>query len=80
MMGEAAGKSWLDGALIDAHSRDDNEALIALYEQAGLASEKTGDEMGACFYFTHAYVFALEQGAPQAEQLKTRLVNYGRDR
>ncbi|MEP1443867.1 MAG: hypothetical protein ABJK39_12735 [Hyphomicrobiales bacterium] len=80
MMGEVLQKSWLDGALIDAHSRDDNEALIALYEQAGLASEKLGDEAGACFYFTHAYVFALEQGAPQAEQIKARLVGYGRDR
>lgn len=79
-MGEATEKTWLDGALIDAHSRDDNEALIALYEQAGFAREKCGDERGACFYFTHAYVFALEQGAPQADQIKARLVNYGRDR
>ena len=79
-MAEAVDKSWLDGALIDAHSRDDNDALIGLYEQAGLASEKTGDEEGACFYFTHAYVFALEQGAPQAKQIKERLVSYGRDR
>ena len=79
-MSETADKTWLDGALLDAHSRDDCEALISLYEQAGMAHEQIGDESAACFYFTHAYVFALEQGAPQADHLKARLVEYGRDR
>lgn len=71
--------NWLDGALLDAHARDDHEALIGLYEQAGLAYEKAGDENRACFYFTHAYVFALEQGSHNVDDLKARLVGYDRE-
>lgn len=78
-MSEAIENSWLDGALLDAHGRNDHEALIALYEQAGLAFEKAGDENRACFYFTHAYVFALEQGAQSVDHLKARLVQYRRE-
>jgi len=79
-MEQTSEKSWLDGALLDAHSRNDQASLIELYEQAGLLQEKLGDKDSACFYFTHAYVFALEQGAEKAALLKDRLVHHGRDR
>ncbi|MEM7189066.1 MAG: hypothetical protein AAF439_05595 [Pseudomonadota bacterium] len=69
----------LDQALIDAHARDDKHALVNLYRQAADLSEAAGDLDAACFYLTHAYVFALQAGAPSADTLHTRLVAYGRD-
>lgn len=72
-------KAWLDAALLEAHGRDDLSALVDLYEQAGLAEQERGDVDAACFYFTHAYVFALEVGLPEAASIKSRLVAYRRD-
>ena len=66
----------LDDALLAAHTRADQEALIDLYQQA--AAEAEGAEMAA-FYLTHAHVFAMEIGHPAAEQLRLRLVDQGRE-
>ena len=66
----------LDDALIDAHADDDKPALVALYSQA--ATEATSEEARG-FYLTHAYIFALEIGAPVASSLKSQLAAMGRE-
>lgn len=66
----------LDARMISAHQANDRIALIKLYTEA---AEGTHDLDAACFYLTHAYVFALEAGAPQAQALHARLVQHGRE-
>ncbi|SDJ24435.1 hypothetical protein [Lutimaribacter saemankumensis] len=66
----------LDQRLLAAHARDDRHALIGLYAEAG---EAANDIDAACFYLTHAYIFALEAGAPEAAPLHARLKAAGRE-
>lgn len=68
----------LDCLLLDAHSRNDHEELVRLYTRAADGCEDAGDIDAACFYLTHAFVFALEAGLPQADALNARLAEYGR--
>lgn len=68
----------LDSRLLQAHAEDDKQALIDLYTLAADQSETVGDIDAACFYLTHAFVFALEAGAPEAAVLNRRLVERGR--
>lgn len=70
--------SALDTALIAAHAAGDGPALVRLYTQAADAVEPT-DIDAACFYLTHAYVFALEQGHPAVTTIRARLVAHGRE-
>ena len=66
----------LDAQMIKAHEAGDKAALVRLYTQA---AEAANDTDTACFYLTHAYVFALETGAPVAADLHGRLVRHGRE-
>lgn len=68
----------LDAALLAAHARDDRDALIRLYTLAGDQAEDRQDMGAAGFYLTHAFVFALEAGAPEAKTLNQRLADQGR--
>jgi len=68
----------LDAALLKAHAAGDLEALIRLYTQAGDAAEARGDTEEACFFLTHAFVFALELGSTDAKPLNARLAENGR--
>lgn len=68
----------LDHALLMAHDAEDATALIRLYTMAGDFCEEAEDLDAACFYLTHAFVFALEAGAPEAKALNARLVAHGR--
>lgn len=72
-------RAALDAALIAAHEADDLSRLVALYTQAADRFERAGDRDGCCFFLTHAYVFALEAGAPEAAALHKRLVGFGRE-
>ena len=69
----------LDGRLLEAHERDDLPALIALYAEAANRREAVGDINAACFYLTHAFVFALQAGDPSAHELRQRLWAHGRE-
>lgn len=69
----------LETALLAAHARDDGGALARLYAQAADLAAATGDLEGEAFYLTHAYVFALEAGAGDAETLHARLAAMGRE-
>ena len=66
----------LDAQMIAAHEAEDQAALIRLYTQA---ADQANDLTAACFYLTHAYVFALEAGAPEAAALHARLKAHGRE-
>ena len=66
----------LDDLLQAAHARDDRAALVALYTQA---ADSSNDLNAACFYLTHAYVFALELGDARARELHARLKAEGRE-
>ena len=66
----------LDRELLKAHSREDLPSLIRLYTYA--ADQHPIRSEGEAFYLTHAYVFALEAGAPEAEALNKRLADLGR--
>ncbi|MFD1159475.1 hypothetical protein [Roseovarius aestuarii] len=66
----------IDAQMIAAHEAKDSAALIRLYTRA---ADQANDLTAACFYLTHAYVFALEAGAPEATTLHARLKAHGRE-
>ncbi|WP_394199610.1 hypothetical protein [Litoreibacter albidus] len=68
----------LDRALLDAHDTNDSATLIRLYTIAADEAEQSQDVDAACFYLTHAFVFALEASAPEADPLNKRLADRGR--
>lgn len=57
----------LDTLILSAHAADDRAALATLYGAAAQAFNAGGDLQSACFFYTQAYVFALESGLPAAE-------------
>ncbi len=65
----------LQDRLLAAHARDDRTALVGLYTQA---ADQAADIDAACFYLTHAYIFALELGDPASDALYRRLHAEGR--
>jgi hypothetical protein len=65
----------LQDRLLAAHARDDRAALVGLYTEA---ADTAADIDAACFFLTHAYVFALEQGDPASATLFQRLKAEGR--
>jgi hypothetical protein len=75
----AEDRAALDAALIAAHEADDQPHLVSLYTRAGDDAEAAGEIDAACFYLTHAYVFALASGTPEAAALHARLLAYGRE-
>lgn len=66
----------LDAQMLAAHAAHDQSALIRLYTQA---ADQANSLDAACFYLTHAYIFALEAGATEAHDLHARLVQHGRE-
>ena len=70
--------SSLHQRMLQAHAGQDLTSLITLYSKAGKRMETRGDTDAACFYLTHAYVYALELDAPELPELQTQLAAYGR--
>lgn len=66
----------LDAQMIAAHEAHDQTALIRLYTRA---ADEANSLDAACFYLTHAYIFALEAGSPETASLHARLVEHGRE-
>lgn len=65
----------LNDQLLAAHAQSDHPALVGLYTQA---ADATDDIDTACFYLTHAYIFALELGHADTGALHKRLAVFGR--
>lgn len=78
-LGIGSDRAQLDAALLAAHAEGDRARLVALYTVAGDQAEAGGDLDAACFYLTHAYVFALESGDARADALHARLKAHGRE-
>ena len=68
-----------DSALLAAHEAGDVATIVRIYRTAGDAFEEAGEIDKACFFLTHAYIWALEAGYPEASSLHARLVAYGRE-
>lgn len=66
----------LHAQMMAAHGAGDLPALVTLYSAAADAAP---DVDTACFYLTHAYVFALELGDARVTDLRARLVAQGRE-
>lgn len=66
----------LNDQLLAAHAAHDIASLVTLYSAAAATSD---DPDAAGFYLTHAYVFALEQGHPDAPALRAKLIAQGRE-
>lgn len=66
----------LQARLLEAHAAGDAAALVAGYSEAAAAAS---DDTARGFYLTHAYVFALESGLPQAAALHAALRSMGRE-
>ncbi len=77
--GWGGGRAALDASVLAAHAAGDQRDLARLYAQAGDLAEAAGEIDAACFYFTHAYVFALAAGAAEADALHARLLAHGRE-
>lgn len=67
--------STLNDKLLSAQDRGDKPALVTLYAEA--ADDAEGLD-AACFYLTHAYIFALEIGHEDTDKLHARLNTHGR--
>lgn len=75
---QAMTRASLDQNLRAAHANADSAALIDLYTRAADHADACADQDAACFYLTHAFVFALEAGAQEARALNARLAARGR--
>ena len=70
----------LEERLLQAHARDDRAALVELYTEAANLREAEGDIDAACFFLTHAYIYALELAHSATAPLKRRLSEHGREK
>lgn len=68
----------IEKRLVDAIAQKDTATMIECYRRAAAIYEATGDENSAAFFFTNAYVFALEAGSPHANELRGKLIALGR--
>lgn len=66
----------LDAALIAAHDAGDAGRIAALFADAGDRAEAPDE---ACFFWTQAYVWALDAGSPLAYRMKSQLIAHGRE-
>jgi len=67
--------------MLQAHEQEDLNALPALYLEAAQLRESQTDIDAACFFYTHAYVYALDCGDREiAAQARAKLKSFGRDR
>ncbi len=69
----------LHAAILAAHDAGDKAALTKLYRQAADRLDGVEAQDQVCFFLTQAYIFALDSGSSEAEDLRQRLVSLGRE-
>jgi hypothetical protein len=70
----------LEAEILDEHGRHDSWRLAALYLDGAEERLGLGEEAAAAFFFTQAYVFALDGGDEEtAATAHACLVRLGRD-
>ncbi len=67
--------SSLDTRLLAAHAANDKPGLVALYTKA---ADEAATLDAACFYLTHAYIYALELDHGDSAILHRRLARHQR--
>lgn len=70
--------SNLNQEILAAHSQKDKALLSKLYGQAAGVWDERGDQDQAAFYFTHAWILALETDDPDLEHYMQRLAELNR--
>ncbi len=65
--------------LLAAYARGDGREMMQIYQTAGRVALDAGDIDAGCFLLTQAYVYGLELGVAEAEELRAILVQYGRE-
>lgn len=68
-----------DGELLRLEAARDCVRLTKIYDQAACEAERAGDTDRACFFWTHAYIWALEGGLDDAVRLRGKLAAFGRE-
>ncbi len=69
----------LNTSILEAHGAGRLEKLAAGYAEGGALYERQGETDAACFFWTQAYVFALDAGAcALAEAMCDKLKSFGR--
>lgn len=69
----------LNAAILEAHDNRRLDTLAASYARGGALYERQGETDAACFFWTQAYIFALDAGvAPLAEAMREKLTAFGR--
>ncbi len=65
--------------ILDAYKRCEFRALVQLYLDVADDHEARANHDAACYYWTVAYVFALQEGMDCAEELRQKLAAHGRE-
>lgn len=74
------GEQSLHHDMLQAHEEEDLIALPGLYLQAAQLRESQNNIDAACFFYTHAYVYALDCGdRDRAAQARAKLKSYRRE-
>lgn len=68
----------IDAAVMAAHAAGDGAELACLYAKAADILAADGNTDKACFFYTQAYIFALEQGLAEAMRYARILAANGR--
>ncbi|MEM7043510.1 MAG: hypothetical protein AAF543_11935 [Pseudomonadota bacterium] len=69
----------LDSAIRDAHGDGKLGVLAAHYAEGGALYENQGETDAACFFWTQAYIFALDAGIDDlADTMRAKLDVCGR--
>lgn len=69
----------LDHAILEAHERGKLDELAESYAKGGALYERQGETDAACFFWTQAYILALDAGAdPLAKAMHAKLSAFGR--
>lgn len=76
---DSASHRALETKILDAHAAGDVGSLIEGYGRAAVIAEGEGDIDAACFFATYAYIYALEAGHPDGQNLHEFLKKHGRE-
>ena len=69
----------LNAAILDAHGTGRLDLLATSYARGGTLYERQGETDAACFFWTQAYVIALDAGVdPLADAMHEKLEAFGR--
>ncbi len=68
-----------DDAIAAAVARRDATALVRHYSEAADRLAAWGEGDASLFFLTHAYIWALEAGLPEARAIHARLKEAGRE-